>query len=210
MASTKTVAALLFDRFELLDVFGPLEAYGMLAAEGAMRVVTIAERAGAIPSAQGPSAIADFGLDTAPQIDLLLVPGGIGTRREVSNEALEALLGWLRERASACEIVTSVCTGAALLARAGILDGRRATTNKRAFGWVVEQGPRVEWTKQARWVEDGNIFTSSGVSAGIDMTLAVIARIISPAEAERIAIQMEYDWHRDAGWDPFAKVHGLV
>ena len=79
-----------------------------------------------------------------------------------------------------------------------------------AFAWVAEQGPRVEWAKQARWVEDGKFATSSGVSAGIDMALAVIARIFGQDLSERLAIATEYEWHRDAGWDRFAKVHGLM
>ncbi len=111
---------------------------------------------------------------------------------------------------SQAEIVTSVCTGAALLAKAGLLDGRRATTNKRSFKWVADQGPKVAWVKEARWVDDGKFSTSSGVSAGIDMALSVIARIADAETAARIAVQMEYEWHRDAGWDPFARVHGLV
>jgi transcriptional regulator GlxA family with amidase domain len=107
--------------------------------------------------------------------------------------------------------VSSVCTGAALLARAGLLDGRRATSNKLSFKWVTEQGPAVEWIlRQARWVEDGKFATSSGVSAGIDMTLALIAKLAGAESAERIAIRMEYEWHRDPSWDPFAKIHGLV
>jgi transcriptional regulator GlxA family with amidase domain len=93
---------------------------------------------------------------------------------------------------------------------AGLLDGRRATSNKRAFDWVVEQGPRVQWIRQARWVEDDRFVTSSGVSAGIDMTLAVIAKLTSLDTAEQIAVRMEYEWHRDSSRDPFAKVHGLV
>jgi transcriptional regulator GlxA family with amidase domain len=152
-------------------------------------------------------AVADWSLAECPKLDVILVPGGMGTRRVVANEAV---LGWLRERRSDARVVTSVCTGAALLARAGLLDGRRATTNKASFAWVVGQGPGVSWVKQARWVEDGPFVTSSGVSAGIDMTLAVIERLESREVAEKIAVQMEYDWHRDASWDPFAAVHGLV
>jgi len=207
MGSTKTVGALLFEGFELLDVFGPLEAWGMLAAAGGWRIVTTAGSAGPVASAQGPAAVAEHALSDCPKLDAILVPGGMGTRREIHDEAL---LEWLRRRSAEAEVVTSVCTGAALLARAGLLDGRRATTNKAAFGWVAGQGAAVHWTKQARWVEDGPFVTSSGVSAGIDMTLAVIAKLESLEVAERIAVRMEYDWHRDASWDPFAKVHGLV
>src|SRR6185437_4204601 len=202
MTSQRTVGVLLFEGFELLDVFGPLEAWGIHAAAGGCSIVMAAEKAGAVKSAQGPRAIADYALADCPPIDVILVPGGIGTRREVANAAL---LEWLARRAAAAEIVSSVCTGAALLACAGLLDGRRATSNKLSFKWVIEQGPAVEWVRQARWVEDGKFATSSGVSAGIDMTLALIARLAGAATAEQIAIRMEYEWNRDPAWDPFAK-----
>jgi transcriptional regulator GlxA family with amidase domain len=88
------------------------------------------------------------------------------------------------------ELVTSVCTGAALLARARLLDGLRATTNMRSFAWVQSQGPKANWIRQARWVEDGKFVTSSGVSAGIDMTLAIIARLVNAEIAEKTAVVM--------------------
>jgi transcriptional regulator GlxA family with amidase domain len=208
MASQKTVGVLLFEGFELLDVFGPLEACGMHAEiNRTCTIVVAAEKAGAVKSAQGPRAIADYALADCAQIDIMLVPGGVGTRREVHNVRL---LEWLMQRAAEAEIVSSVCTGAALLARAGLLDGRRATSNKVAFRWVAEQGAAVEWIRQARWVEDGKFATSSGVSAGIDMTLGLIARLAGVETAEQVAIRMEYEWHRDPTWDPFAKIHGLV
>jgi transcriptional regulator GlxA family with amidase domain len=192
----------------LLDVFGPLEAWGIHAqAAGACTIVMTAEEAGSVKSAQGPRAMADYALADCPPIDVMLVPGGIGTRREVNNTKL---LEWLVRRAAEAEIVTSVCTGAALLARAGLLDGHRATTNKLSFKWVTEQGLAVEWIRQARWVEDGKFATSSGVSAGIDMTLALIAKLAGVETAEQVAIRMEYEWHRDPQWDPFAKIHGLI
>ena len=104
----------------------------------------------------------------------------------------------------------TVCTGTALLAQAGLLDGRRATTNKMFFAWPEGTWPAVHWVREARWVEDGKFWTSSGVSAGIDMALAVVERIAGSQTAELLATATEYDWHRDAGWDPFAHVHGLV
>ena len=122
----------------------------------------------------------------------------------------QPLLDWIKSRAEQAEVIATVCTGTAILARTGLLDGRKATSNKAVFAWVASQGPRVNWIKEARWVEDGKFATSSGVSAGIDMALALIARLYGAETAEKIAIQMEYDWHRDADWDPFAKIHGLV
>jgi transcriptional regulator GlxA family with amidase domain len=201
----KTVGVLLFPDFELLDVFGPLEAFGH--AKDWFRIVMVAETPGPVTSAQGPRAVADHGLEDCPPLDILLVPGGMGTRREVDNAAL---IAWIARRARHAETTTSVCTGAALLARAGVLDGRRATSNKRAFAWVTEQGPKVDWVRQARWVDDGPVITSSGVSAGIDMALHLIGRIAGGALRDEIAIRMEYQWQDDAAHDPFAKVWGLV
>lgn len=197
----KTVGVLLFPEFELLDVFGPLEAFGH--AKDWFRIVMVAERPGPVTSSQGPRAVADHGFDDCPPLDILLVPGGMGTRREVGNAAL---VDWIARQARGAETTTSVCTGAALLAKAGVLDGRRATSNKRAFAWVAEQGPRVDWVRQARWVDDGNVVTSSGVSAGIDMTLHLIGRIAGPTVRDDIATRMEYEWHADPAHDPFAKV----
>jgi transcriptional regulator GlxA family with amidase domain len=201
----QTVGVLLFPEFELLDVFGPLEAFGQ--ARDFFRVLTVAEHAGPVASAQGPRAIADHGLDDCPPLDILLVPGGMGTRREVGNRTL---LDWIARQARRTATTTSVCTGSALLAKAGVLDGRRATSNKRAFAWVMEQGPKVDWVRQARWVEDGNVVTSSGVSAGIDMALHLIGRLAGAGVRDEVATRMEYVWHDDAANDPFARVWGLV
>jgi transcriptional regulator GlxA family with amidase domain len=201
----KTLGVLLFPEFELLDVFGPLEVFGH--AKDWFRIVTVAERPGPVTSSQGPRAVADHGFADCPPLDILLVPGGMGTRREVNNPVL---VDWIGRQARGAEMTTSVCTGAALLARAGVLDGRRATSNKRSFGWVTEQGPKVDWVRQARWVDDGNVVTSSGVSAGIDMALHLIGRIAGPAARDEIATRMEYQWQHDADHDAFAKVWGLA
>ena len=205
MNSKRIVGAVLFHEFALLDVFGPLQMLGMLPDDFEIRLVT--EKGGQVVSRQGPRSVSDDSFDEGLEYDILLVPGGIGTRKEVSNQVL---LEWLRERAESAEFVTSVCTGSAILARAGMLDGLRATTNKMAFEWATSQGPKVVWERKARWVEDGKFFTSSGVSAGIDMTLALIARILGRAAAAEVATWTEYEWNEDPDWDPFAKVHGLV
>jgi putative intracellular protease/amidase len=199
------LGVVLYPGFELLDVFGPLEMFGNLP--GVVDVAIVAQRKGAVPSAQGPSVVADYGFLDCPRLDLILVPGGIGSRAEVDNPVL---LDWLAQRVDAAEVAMTVCTGTALFARAGVLDGRRATTNKMMFNWVAEQGPKVHWVKEARWVEDGKFVTSSGVSAGMDMALAVIARMSGEQISRALAMATEYEWHREASWDPFAKIHGLV
>lgn len=195
----QTLGTLLFDGFELLDVFGPLEVLGHMKDE--FRVLLVGPEAGPVASVQGPRVLADVCRDACPPLDVLLVPGGIGTRAAVEDAAL---LAWIRERSEAAAVVMSVCTGSGLLARAGVLDGRRATSNKRAFDWAVSQGPNVEWIRRARWVHDGNLWTSSGVSAGIDMTFAFIAERHGRDAADAAAGRIEYEWHRDPDDDPFA------
>ena len=203
--SKRSIGVVLFHEFELLDVFGPLEMYGMAVDE--FEFCMVAETGGEVASRQGPRSVVEHVFGDGHQYDMLLVPGGRGTRSEVNNRLM---LDWLRDQSKNAEHVTSVCTGSALLAKAGVLNGIRATTNKMAFEWATSQGPDVIWERQARWVEDGKFFTSSGVSAGIDMALAVIAKLIGNESAERAATRAEYDWHRDASWDPFAQAHGLI
>ena len=205
MSSKRSVGVLLFDGFEVLDVFGPLEMYGM--SPEAFDIFLVAEEAEAVASRQGPKSVVDHKTADGHQYDILFVPGGTGTRREVNNTRL---LDWIATQSQQAELVTSVCTGSALLAKAGVLDGVQATTNKMAYEWATAQGQKVNWVKQARWVEDGKFFTSSGVSAGMDMSLAIISRLLGEAEAEKTAQWAEYEWHRDAGHDPFAAVHGLI
>jgi transcriptional regulator GlxA family with amidase domain len=202
---TRTLGVVLFPDFELLDVFGPLEMFGNM--KGAVDIKMIAQRKAPVHSAQGPAAVIDHSLDDCPRLDLLLVPGGMGTRKEVDNPVM---IDWLVRRVPETELAMTVCTGTSLFARAGVLDGRKATTNKLSFHWVAQQGPKVEWIKEARWVEDGKFFTSSGVSAGIDMSLAAISRIAGEQISNTLAMAAEYDWHQDSAWDPFAKMHGLV
>src|SRR5205814_2054200 len=126
----------------------------------------------------------------------------IGTLKELNNTAF---LDWLKQRASKAEIVMSVCSGSALLAKAGLLDGRKATSNKQYFQVAANQGPKVKWVKKARWVDDGDRITSSGVSAGIDMALHVIERLYGEQTAKSLATGTEYIWSRDPDNDPFAK-----
>ncbi len=199
----KTLGILLFEGFELLDVFGPAEMFCGLG-DPPLRLVMVAGQAGEVRSAQGARAVADVGFDECPRLDMLLVPGGIGTRKAVNDERL---LSWLREQAAQVEILMTVCTGSGLAAKAGVLDGKRATSNKKSFGWASSNSDKVQWVRQARWVEDGNRVSSSGVSAGMDMALAVIARLYGLEAAETIANYTEYEWRRDASWDPFAALY---
>lgn len=202
--TTYTVGVVLFEGFEILDACGPIELFGMHKKNFTTLLVSESDRE--VVSAQGPRFVADHTFADGVQFDILLVPGGPGTRQEVNNKTI---MNWLVEKSASTKYLTSVCTGSALLARAGLLNGIRATSNKMSFNWVAAHGPEVDWVREARWVEDGNIFTSSGVSAGMDMSLALIERLLGKKAARDAALWAEYDWHDDASWDPFARLHGL-
>lgn len=193
----RVLGAVLYENFELLDLYGPLEMFGSVRPE--LSIVTVAGAPGPVRSAQGPSSVAEFGYADCPPLDLILVPGGIGTRAELESP----LITFLRDRTPAAEITMSVCTGSAILAKAGLLDGRRATSNKQFFDFARIQSEKVTWIEEARWVEDGPFATSSGVSAGTDMALAVIARLFGRERAEAIANLTEYEWQTDPTRDPF-------
>lgn len=196
----RTLGAILYNDFELLDLYGPLEMFG--SGETAVKIITVAEKAGPVRSTQGPQTVAEYSFDDCPDLDLILLPGGIGTIPELTNEAM---LTFLQEKTKTAEVTMSVCSGSAILAKAGLLDGRRATSNKLWFSLATTQSDAVDWVEEARWVEDGPFVTSSGVSAGTDMALAVIANLFGRQQAERVAIVTEYEWQDDPDRDPFHK-----
>ena len=160
----RILGAVLYENFELLDLYGPLEMFGNIGPE--LKIVTIAENLGGIKSAQGPCTIAEYDYTNHPALNLVLVPGGLGTLPQLSNALM---LEFIRKVSASSEILMSVCSGSAILAKAGVLDGRRATSNKLFFSLATEQSHKVVWVENARWIEDDNIFTSSGVSAGTDI-----------------------------------------
>lgn len=200
LISVNTLGVLLFPEFESLDVFGPIEMFGMLTDR--LKIVMISEHGGLIPSAQGQLIHTEFHINNVPHLDFLLVPGGMGTRKEVNNSIL---IHWLKHQTQHLELILSVCTGAALLAKAGILDGLKATSNKKAFAWVTQHSAHVQWIKKARWVDAGRVITSSGVSAGIDMSLYVIGRLYGETVRDDIAERAEYLVNKDPDFDPFCE-----
>lgn len=149
----------------------------------------------------------DATIDAGSDYDFLFVPGADSALVYGQDPALQ---DWLRQTATKAERVMGVCIGTILLRMCGLLDGRKATTNKLDFNDTVPLARSVDWVKQARWVRDGKYYTSSGLSAGIDMAFAVIAYLYGQAVAEEFAIGCEYEWHQDANRDPFAKLAGLV
>jgi transcriptional regulator GlxA family with amidase domain len=199
------LGAILYPGFEMLDLFGPLEMFSLVPREH-LEIHLVAEQEGPVPAAMGmeisgPKVVADYGFSEAPPLDILLLPGGVGTLGELENPKI---LGFIRERSKAALITASVCSGSAILAKAGVLDGHRATSNKQLFALATAQSDQVQWIDTARWVDDGAVITSSGVSAGMDMSLAIIQRLWGETRAREIAAFAEYSWHEDPEDDPFA------
>jgi len=201
----RTLAALVFPGFQTLDYFGPIEMLGGLRDQ--IEIITVAKQKEPVSSVHGQRICIDKQLSESSNFDFLLIPGGDSALIEGEDEEI---LEWIREASANAERVLAVCTGTVLLGMTGVLDGRKATTNKLDFTKTIHLAPNVEWVKEARWVEDGKFFTSSGVSAGIDMALAAIANIYGMQVAEEMANGSEYDWQSNPNHDPFAKLAGLV
>jgi transcriptional regulator GlxA family with amidase domain len=187
---TKTIGIVLFPDFEELDAMGPREALGMLAriTAGQWRVVMVSQDGKPVRGFLGTSIVADHSFADCPPLDVILVPGGTGTRTEVDNEQL---IEFIRKAGMDARYVVSVCTGAFLLHRAGFLAGKRATTHWGAIGDLKALGD-VEVCDGERWVEDGNVITSAGISAGIDMSLYLITLLADRQTAANVQKMMEY------------------
>jgi transcriptional regulator GlxA family with amidase domain len=210
----RTVTVLLYEGFEVLDVFGPVEILAHVPGWTVEYAGVSVQAGDPVRSAQGAQVQADLGITALRRrpegTDVLLVPGGIGSRALVTDSGVLADIAGICRHAT---VVASVCTGSALLAAAGVLDGRRATSNKKSWDWVTSQGRRVDWVPQARWVVDDStdvpVWTSSGVAAGMDMAHALVAALAGASIADEIADNIEVEVHRDPAWDPFSAMHGL-
>jgi transcriptional regulator GlxA family with amidase domain len=184
-----TTGIVLFDGAEELDWAGPYEVFTMGRREGDT-VVTIAEHERPIVCAKGLRVLADHTFADAPQLDILVIPGGRGSRVERENPAM---LGFVGRVAPACDWVTSVCTGAFVLEAAGPASGKRVTTHWAAIEELRGLAPGLTVLEGERWVVDGNLVTSAGVSAGIDMALWVLGQVTSVEHARTTQYLMEYD-----------------
>ena len=214
---------LVFPGFEPLDFFGPAEAFLMLSRARNVETYIITNQPDLVPvSTEYPASLPQdlvnphrsrafqsimptHTLETAPaDLDWLLVPGGWGTH--ITDARMDAAEKWIATIHPRLSALMSVCTGTRLLARAGVLTGRRATTNKAEFDDVAASAPEVKWVREARWVVDGNVWTAAGVSAGTDAALALVAERFGMETARGAANAMEYEWRNDPSWDPFAYV----
>lgn len=218
---TIKVGILVFDGFEPIDVWGFAEAFTISRFIGTgysspppypFKVLLISNEtrpqepgAGATPapvsSVNGPRVAPDMFRDEALEhgIDLVMIPGGAGVRTLLGSppKEVDALLDWVRAMDKQAKLMTTVCTGAAVLAASGKLNGKAAATNHASFEWVTGFGPQVLWNNVSRWVDAGKYVTSAGVSAGTDMGFYLVSRLCGRAVAEQAALSAEYDWHRD-------------
>jgi len=192
------VAVLLFDNFETLDVFGPVEIFGRLTEDYQVSFYSLS--GGLVENTHAVSIMTKSLSDLENEPDIFLIPGGYGTRVEVNNAPL---IDMIRAISQQSKYVLTVCTGTSLLARTGLLDGKRATSNKIAFDWVTTQGQNVIWVRKARWVVDDKYYTSSGVSAGMDMTLGFLQNLHGIEFARNVAHTIEYNWQENKEEDNF-------
>lgn len=196
---TRTVAILIFEDVELLDFAGPFEVFSSVGSlsesqERLMNVFAVAESAELVKCRNGLLVQPAYTLDNCPEFDILVVPGGRGTRSAIHRAEL---IDWIVQRSERIELTTSVCTGSFLLAKAGLLDGKATTTYWGSIERLRDAFPTVEVKENVRWVDAGDVVSSSGVSAGIDMALYVVQRLYGAETANITARDIEYEY-----WPP--------
>jgi transcriptional regulator GlxA family with amidase domain len=195
----KQVGIVLYEDVEVLDFCGPFEVFSVTRLNEQKRreepspfsAFLVAESKSPVIATGGMRVVPDHDLESCPKLDILLVPGGWGFRHQMNNERL---LKWIADRSRQVKTLTSVCTGALLLGKAGLLDGKRATTHWRWLDSMQEMFPTVTVEKRLHFVEEGDFFSSAGISAGIDMTLRLVARYYGEAVARATAKHMEYPY----------------
>jgi transcriptional regulator GlxA family with amidase domain len=194
-----TVGILVFDQVEVLDVAGPFEVFTVTCLNKELRqeesspfrVLLVSENMDQVSAVGGLRFTPDVTLDNCPELDLLIVPGGWGTRTQVKNANL---LKWIANKSPRTRLTGSVCTGSSLLGEAGLLDGREATTHWRTFDFLRQAAPKAYIREDLRVTMDGSIFTSAGISAGIDMALHIVSYLFGTKTGEATALQMEYPY----------------
>ena len=195
----KQINIILFDNFTTLDALGPAEVFSKL--DKIYDIKYYSSEGGLIISST-KNKIQTERMDEIKQKDIVIIPGGWGTRQLVNDNDFIQKLG---EIASESEYVLCICTGSVLLSKTGLLDDRKATSNKISWEWVINQNKKVKWIKKARWVVDGKYYTSSGITAGIDMSLGFIKDKINYETAKKISNGLEYLWNEDKNNDPFSE-----
>ena len=186
---TRTFGIVLFDDAEELDWAGPWEVLTSACKDGD-RVITVAQSTGVVRCAKGLRVLPEYAFDECPSLDVVVVPGGRGTRVEMDNQAM---LAFVTKQSASAAWTTSVCTGSFVLWSAGLLEGRRATTHWGAIDELLGHAPGLDLDRDARWVVDGNVVTAAGVSAGIDMALWLVGQLYTVEHARAVQRYIQYD-----------------
>ncbi|KAH8676432.1 class I glutamine amidotransferase-like protein [Tricladium varicosporioides] len=227
---TLHIGYVVYEGFTPLDIWGPMELLFQLSNARNMTLSVVSHKKGPVnarspPHHSGhdpeigaadyshminPQIIATHTFEDAPHLDVIVVPGGAGYFHLIEEANNTILEDFLARRAREADYLVSVCIGSVAFARAGLLAGRRATTNKAAWTWATNpnHGSNITWVPSARWVQDGNIWTSSGVAAGIDMMWAFLRHLYGPI-LDKLVNSIEYAPHRDPDWDPFSVVFNV-
>ena len=193
------VGILIFDDVEILDVTGPFEVFAVtrlnekqrLQQSSPFKVYLISETKNQILAIGGLRLTPDVTISECPELDLLIIPGGWGTRKESKNKIL---LNWIGNQFTNDRLIASVCTGSSLLGKAGLLNGRDATTHWRAFDFLQESAPKARILKDVRFTLTEPIFTSAGISAGIDLALRIVSHLFGTEVGQATARHMEYPY----------------
>ncbi|CAI9391756.1 MULTISPECIES: DJ-1/PfpI family protein [Bacillaceae] len=192
------VGIFIFNEVEVLDIAGPFEVFSLAGGENKFfHVHTISEKGGTILARNGLKIEADFSFEKHPDFDILVVPGGYGAEEIEMNNSV--VINWIKEQSSQVEYMTSVCTGAFLLAKAGLLDERRATTHWMDIDRMEREFPKVQLIRNVKFVEEGQILTSGGISAGIDMSFHIVEKLCGKEVGRETARRMEYDRYIEIG-----------
>ncbi len=198
-SSVKTVGILIFNDVEVLDVAGPFEVFSMTRLDedkryettSPFRVVLLSEKKAPVVAIGGLKLIPDFTFDDCPSLDLFVIPGGWGTRREVDNPVLIQKISKLSAKSS---LTASICTGSSLIGRAGLLDGKKATTHWRAYNFLRESAPKAQVQENVIFTTDGSIFTSAGVASGIRLSLYLVSRFFGAQVGKKTARFLEFSY----------------
>ncbi|KFY49017.1 hypothetical protein V495_00830 [Pseudogymnoascus sp. VKM F-4514 (FW-929)] len=221
-----SIGYVVFPGWEPLDVFGPLELLFEMSFYYKLTLSIISNEVGPVTTIVpphimvegeppmdvsfllGPTITATHTFKNAPALDILFVPGGEGNvvLAQANNTWIE---DFVASRYDRLDYLLSVCTGSASLAKSGVLNGKRATTNKGAWAWVTSLGTNITWVPSARWTVDGNVWTSSGVAAGLDMTYAFLKSVYGTDDLDAVMNGIEYAPHTNPDWDPFSVVHNV-
>ncbi len=190
----RNLAILIFDDVEVLDFAGPFEVFAVtseLNNYAPFNVFLVAETQRTYKAVNGLQVVPDYEISNCPNPDILVVPGGVGTRTQMNNQKL---ITWIQKVSEQAELVMSVCTGARLLAKAGLLDGLEITTHHEAYDELRQLVPTAIVNERKRYIDRGKILTTGGISAGIDGSLYVVDKLLGREIARKTAIYMEYDW----------------